>query len=278
MVVETLFGSGPQLWPTLPAYGYIQTAPGTRPAPFVNAMMPSAPAVAGALSPDPAQISAGWPAVAPAPTLPTTDFATVITPQVLLAAVGMRRGQPMGPANDQEIEDFVSDALDLLAGANDVEIRCEGGRATLSGSASSATSVKSSGRFPASTTCRTTSRSRRADGRREHREKRKPQRRERVANRREPGRVHRPPPADRKVLTTIILPAGRGRGLSLSTRLIIRRRTDRRAGVRATRCVTGCGSLPSWCAGSSRRSTPPPRMLQQVPKPFIVSSGGNATA
>jgi hypothetical protein len=134
MVVETLFGSGPQLWPTLPAYGYIQTAPGTRPAPFVNAMMPSAPAVAGALSPDPAQISAGWPAVAPAPTLPTTDFATVITPQVLLAAVGMRRGQPMGPANDQEIEDFVSDALDLLAGANDVEIRCEGGRATLSGS------------------------------------------------------------------------------------------------------------------------------------------------
>jgi len=42
----------------------------------------------------------------------------------------------------------------------------------------------------------------------------------------------------------------------------------------STRHETGCGSLPSWCAGSSRRSTPPPRMLQQVPRPFIVSSGG----
>ena len=40
----------------------------------------------------------------------------------------------MGPTSDQEIEDFISDALDLLSGATDVDIRCENGRTTLTGS------------------------------------------------------------------------------------------------------------------------------------------------
>jgi hypothetical protein len=62
------------------------------------------------------------------------DFLTGITPQALLAAVAMRRGQPMGPTNDQDIEDFIADALDLLPGTSDVEVRCESGRATLTGS------------------------------------------------------------------------------------------------------------------------------------------------
>lgn len=54
--------------------------------------------------------------------------------QGLLAAVAMRRGQPMGPSNDQEIEDFMYDALEYLPGATDVEVRCEsGGRITLTG-------------------------------------------------------------------------------------------------------------------------------------------------
>ena len=52
----------------------------------------------------------------------------------LVAAVALRRGQPMGPTNDQETEDLICDALDLLPGASDVEIRCENGRATLTGS------------------------------------------------------------------------------------------------------------------------------------------------
>ena len=46
----------------------------------------------------------------------------------------MRRGQPQGPTNDQEVEDFIYDALELLPGAADVEVRCEGGRVTLTGS------------------------------------------------------------------------------------------------------------------------------------------------
>jgi len=55
------------------------------------------------------------------------------TAPVLVATVAMRRGQPLGPSSDQEIEDFICDALDLLPGANDVEVRCEGSRATLTG-------------------------------------------------------------------------------------------------------------------------------------------------
>ena len=51
----------------------------------------------------------------------------------LVAAVAMRRRQPMGPTNDQELEDFIYDALELLPGTNEVEVRCEGGRITITG-------------------------------------------------------------------------------------------------------------------------------------------------
>ena len=56
------------------------------------------------------------------------------TVQGLLTLVAVRRGQPMGPTNDNEIEEFTYDALEFLPGSNEVEVRCEGGRATLTGS------------------------------------------------------------------------------------------------------------------------------------------------
>ena len=39
----------------------------------------------------------------------------------------------MGPTNDQELEDFIYDALELLPGTNEVEVRCESGRITITG-------------------------------------------------------------------------------------------------------------------------------------------------
>jgi BON domain len=60
----------------------------------------------------------------------------IVTAPALLAAVAMRRGQPTGPANDQEVEDFLYDALELLTGTNEVEVRCDGGRVTLTGNVS----------------------------------------------------------------------------------------------------------------------------------------------
>ena len=62
------------------------------------------------------------------------EIAIGVTAPALLATVAMRRGQPLGPTNDHEIEDFIYDALDLLPGASDVEVRCEGGRAMFTGS------------------------------------------------------------------------------------------------------------------------------------------------
>jgi hypothetical protein len=74
------------------------------------------------------------PFAAAAPTvLVGPDSITGVTAPALLGAVAVRRGQPQGPTNDQEVEDFIYDALEFLSGASEVEIRCDGGRATLTG-------------------------------------------------------------------------------------------------------------------------------------------------
>jgi len=62
------------------------------------------------------------------------DIPLGFTVPQLVTAVAMRRRQPMGPTNDQELEDFIYDALELLPGTSEVEARCEGGRITLTGS------------------------------------------------------------------------------------------------------------------------------------------------
>ena len=97
-MMEQLFGSGSPVWTGIPspAFGWFQppSAYGTR-------------------------SSVGSP---------------IVTAPALLANVAMNRGQPSGPTNDQEIEDFLYDAFELLTGTNEVEVRCEGGRVTLTGS------------------------------------------------------------------------------------------------------------------------------------------------
>jgi hypothetical protein len=64
------------------------------------------------------------------PTLPQSSA------PMLIAAVAMNRGQPQGPTTDQEVEEVLYDTLELFSGAGDVEVRCESGRVTLSGSVS----------------------------------------------------------------------------------------------------------------------------------------------
>jgi hypothetical protein len=62
------------------------------------------------------------------------DVPAGVTAPALLTFVALRRGQPQGPSNDHEVEDFIYDAFELLPGTADVEVRCEGGRLTLTGS------------------------------------------------------------------------------------------------------------------------------------------------
>lgn len=61
----------------------------------------------------------------PPPAALIVGEAAGITAPALLAAVAMRRGQPQGPTNDDEVEDFLYDTLELIPGAADVEVRCE---------------------------------------------------------------------------------------------------------------------------------------------------------
>jgi hypothetical protein len=71
------------------------------------------------------------------PAVNVTSSVPPLTPEIpvptLVAAVAVRRGRPQGPTNDHEIEDFIYDVFDLVSGANEVDVRCEGGRVTLSG-------------------------------------------------------------------------------------------------------------------------------------------------
>src|SRR5262245_61703210 len=74
------------------------------------------------------------------PVSPPGGFASQMLPTnsapMLVAAVAMKRGQPHGPTNDQEVEEVIYDALELFPGAVDVDVRCESGRIVLSGTVS----------------------------------------------------------------------------------------------------------------------------------------------
>jgi hypothetical protein len=59
-----------------------------------------------------------------------------VTAPALVTAMAMRRGQPAGPTSDQEIEEFIYDALEFLPGSGEVEVRCDGGRTSLAGAVS----------------------------------------------------------------------------------------------------------------------------------------------
>ena len=152
-MTDPLFASMSQLWPVgPPAFGVVQpvtqsyrtgppaigpagmaaasAAQPVEPHPFASAVTP---VFAGPGSGPGAATFASPPLAGAMPILTGSDIAIGVTAPALLTAVAMRRGQPLGPANDQEIEDFIYDALDLLPGTNDVEVRVEGGRATLTG-------------------------------------------------------------------------------------------------------------------------------------------------
>jgi hypothetical protein len=138
--MEALYGSASPMWTTIPSAAFaFQTPVGIGNGPIGSPLFGSSllPGVTGG-------IPNGSPALAtpaPASTYGYGAGLVTIAPQgvsgltaaSLLAAVAMRRGQPHGPTSDQEVEDLIYDALELLTGATDVEIRCEGGRATLTG-------------------------------------------------------------------------------------------------------------------------------------------------
>jgi hypothetical protein len=131
-ILEPFFGSGGPMWMGTPPQG--------------TAVMPAFSPPAVALTP--ATVNALPPLTSPTPfhasgfpppafgqlaTVPPYSYQPILTAPGLITAVALRRGQPQGPANDQDVEDVLYDVLELLPGANDVEIRSEGGRVTFTG-------------------------------------------------------------------------------------------------------------------------------------------------
>jgi len=135
-MIEPLFGAGSTLWTGVPTAGISFQPPFT-----VGSSALGGPTAYRGSMPTIGQGIGGPNLAAPFPFAPNApavlygaDVLSGLTAPSLLAAVAMRRGQPQGPTNDQEVEEFIYDALELLPGAADVDIRCEGGRATLTGS------------------------------------------------------------------------------------------------------------------------------------------------
>jgi hypothetical protein len=148
-MMETLYVPGSPVWTGIPptGFGWVQTGipmsglgagPALGPPPQLPQM------AAGQILAD--AIGSGRSgATMPSPPTPFhpfgyapgflgAEFTSAIPATALLAAVAMRRGQPQGPTNDTEVEEFLYDALELLTGAIDVEVRNDVGRVTLTGS------------------------------------------------------------------------------------------------------------------------------------------------
>jgi hypothetical protein len=151
-MIEPLFGSGSSVWTGMPSTVFGFQPPAVPSTPFgfqspitiLNRPM-AAPLGSSTLPGIPGGITgaqaASIPVAFPFASQPAAFFGPAgadptpgMTAPSLIAAVAMRRGQPNGPTNDPEVEDFIYDAFELLPGTADVDVRCEGGRVTLTGS------------------------------------------------------------------------------------------------------------------------------------------------
>jgi hypothetical protein len=137
-MMESIFGSAQPVWTGVPSsgFGWLPTSMpiatrGIGPVPPVpTAQVPILPNPIGDLT-SAVQASTAVPGLFSP--LVAAEFGAGVPAPALLATVAMRRGQPQGPMTDAEIEEFLYDAFELLPGTSDVEVHCEGGRATLTG-------------------------------------------------------------------------------------------------------------------------------------------------
>ena len=144
--MEMMFGSGSPMWTAMPSLslGYQPLgianraiAPPVFSSPVLNGGIGGGLTGAQGLSAQQNLAGSGFVPAYPYAPNPSAliggDGQGFVTATSLLTAVAMRRGQPQGPSNDHEIEEFIYDTLELFPGATDVEVRCENGRATLTG-------------------------------------------------------------------------------------------------------------------------------------------------
>lgn len=137
-MTQGLFGSVTPSWtgispgPLWPAFGASFTGAESAPGPISGYGLAGGPGQFG-----PSGLSYGGAGLTP------TMSANIATPFVapgsvpastVIATMAMRRGQPQGPVSDQDVEELLYDAIELMPSAGEVEVRCEGGRVSLTGS------------------------------------------------------------------------------------------------------------------------------------------------
>ena len=135
-MAEPMFGAVSPIWSAIPSPGvtwFQAPMPGagtvgvTKPA---NSPLSAEPYAFSRAIPQAGTMSGFGP---PMPMFGVADTPVGVTAPALVSAIAIRRGQPAGPTSDPEIEDFIYDALELLPGSNEVEVRCDGGRTSLMG-------------------------------------------------------------------------------------------------------------------------------------------------
>jgi BON domain len=139
-MIQVPFGSTTPGWPVMPSapFAWPQTV-----MPLGTASGPATPFTGAPFTtPDPmTSRTLGWPgttigtgpAISPPPLSTPLVLPDGVTAPALMAAIAVRRGLPQGPTNDHDVEELLYDAMELLPGSSDVEVRCESGRVTLTG-------------------------------------------------------------------------------------------------------------------------------------------------
>ena len=137
-MIQAPFGTTTSMWPGVPSPLAWSQAPipiGSPPVTVQGFAAPepiSSPGL-GLGSAGPGWGSFGGSPVVAGPLRAPFTIPEEISAPALMAGVALRRGLPQGPANDHDVEELIYDALELLPGAGDVEVRSEGGRVTLTG-------------------------------------------------------------------------------------------------------------------------------------------------
>ena len=136
-MIQVPFGSTTPGWPVVPssptfAFAWPQAAMPLGAASGPAAFTTQDPMTSRTLGWPGSTISTG-PAISPPPLSTPLVLPDGVTAPVLMAAIAVRRGLPQGPTSDHDVEELLYDAMELLPGSSDVEVRCESGRVTLTG-------------------------------------------------------------------------------------------------------------------------------------------------
>jgi BON domain len=135
----TGMASGP-LWPAGVSFGGAETLPGVMSTYGLGSGLgPITPSGFGYANGTVTPTLSGHPTMSGHPTLSGHIGTPLFVPggvpaSTVIATMALRRGQPQGPTNDQDVEELLYDAIELMPGTGEIEVRCEAGRVSLTGS------------------------------------------------------------------------------------------------------------------------------------------------